>query len=426
MADGTQPGSLEKHREWVARVFASGRIPHGILLAGAPGSGKLTLALEMARRFLCHAPDPGSRPCGTCIACREMLTLRYPDLILFSSRDVVPEVRALTALASRAVETPAGRDRLIQAVRRLFYRVVNRVNGGYFKPKEASGTAGKKEDDDQVRIAGLERKLDEIPENDAAAAVNAIQGVLEEILEIDELVAHAMLPMAGIQEIIRALSRKPLLGERRVVLIEGIQTFRVEGVNAFLKTLEEPPAGTLILMTCTGLDAVLPTIRSRAAILPFKRPGSALMAAIARDRFGCSQPGDAEGYGDLWEYLESQGEEARAVHGDLARFMDLVRSADRDPEMFEFAKDLEKREAAQVFLQTLADLVAAGLVAAETGHGRERLQAMALSHFRPVFLRRIFREINTLAEGMTRNNFSASQGIVALILAFWLEEQGPR
>ena len=144
MADGTQPGSLEKHREWVARVFASGRIPHGILLAGAPGSGKLTLALEMARRFLCHAPDPGSRPCGTCIACREMLTLRYPDLILFSSRDVVPEVRALTALASRAVETPAGRDRLIQAVRRLFYRVVNRVNGGYFKPKEASGTAGKK------------------------------------------------------------------------------------------------------------------------------------------------------------------------------------------------------------------------------------------------------------------------------------------
>ncbi|HOG63829.1 MAG TPA: hypothetical protein PLD82_00150, partial [Spirochaetota bacterium] len=131
MADGTQPGSLEKHREWVARVFASGRIPHGILLAGAPGSGKLTLALEMARRFLCHAPDPGSRPCGTCIACREMLTLRYPDLILFSSRDVVPEVRALTALASRAVETPAGRDRLIQAVRRLFYRVVNRVNGGY-------------------------------------------------------------------------------------------------------------------------------------------------------------------------------------------------------------------------------------------------------------------------------------------------------
>ena len=61
-----------------------------------------------------------------------------------------------------------------------------------------------------------------------------------------------------------------------------------------------------------------------------------------------------------------------------------------------------------------------------SGHGRQRLQAMTLSHFRPVFLRRIFHEINTLAEGMTRNNFSASQGIVALILAFWLEEQGPR
>lgn len=423
MAEG-HAGSLDKHREWVARVFASGRVPHGVLLAGAPGSGKLTLALEMARRFLCHAPDPDARPCGTCIACRETDTLRYPDVLVFSSRDITPEARALAAIIPRAVGSSAGQILIIGAVRRLLYRVANRVNGGFFRSRDGGGESSKSDEEDQGRVPWLERSLADAPGKDPGALADVLRGVIEEIVEIDNGVQHSMLPMAGIQEIIRMLSRRPLLGERRVVLIEGIHTFRVEGVNAFLKTLEEPPAGTMIIMTCPGLDTVLPTIRSRAAILPFRRPGAGLMQTIAREVYGCSDAGEADGFADLWSYLEAQGDSARAVQADLLRFLELVRTADRDPALFDFAKDLEKRDEAQVFLQALADLVTAALLAAETGYGRDTVHAMALSHFQPVFLRRIHREVCRLAEGLTRNNLSAAQGIVSLVLAFWLEEQG--
>ncbi len=50
----------------------------------------------------------------------------------------------------------------------------------------------------------------------------------------------------------------------KIVLIEGIDTMRIEAQNAFLKTLEEPPGATIFLMTAVHWRRLLPTIRSRS------------------------------------------------------------------------------------------------------------------------------------------------------------------
>jgi DNA polymerase-3 subunit delta' len=66
-----------------------------------------------------------------------------------------------------------------------------------------------------------------------------------------------------------ALALAPVEGERRVVLLLGADSMNVPAQNAFLKTLEEPPAGThLVLLAETG-DALLATIRSRCVRVPF-------------------------------------------------------------------------------------------------------------------------------------------------------------
>ena len=52
------------------QAMVSGRAPHAILFAGAPGSGKTTLALDLAAGLLCDAPDPADRPCRECRGCR--------------------------------------------------------------------------------------------------------------------------------------------------------------------------------------------------------------------------------------------------------------------------------------------------------------------------------------------------------------------
>jgi DNA polymerase-3 subunit delta' len=52
------------------QAMVSGRAPHAVMLAGAPGTGKTTLALDLAAGLLCNALDPSDRPCRECRGCR--------------------------------------------------------------------------------------------------------------------------------------------------------------------------------------------------------------------------------------------------------------------------------------------------------------------------------------------------------------------
>ena len=60
------------HPAAIAAVGAmvAGHAPHALLLAGPPGVGKTTLALDLAAGLLCTAPDPSDRPCRECRGCR--------------------------------------------------------------------------------------------------------------------------------------------------------------------------------------------------------------------------------------------------------------------------------------------------------------------------------------------------------------------
>lgn len=56
---------------------------------------------------------------------------------------------------------------------------------------------------------------------------------------------------------------------RRAVLIDGIEHLSTAGQNALLKTVEEPPAGTVMVLVTSRRTGVLPTIRSRCMELSF-------------------------------------------------------------------------------------------------------------------------------------------------------------
>jgi DNA polymerase-3 subunit delta' len=62
---------------------------------------------------------------------------------------------------------------------------------------------------------------------------------------------------------------KPVLGPRKVAVIMDADHFSEEAANCLLKTLEEPPAGAVIILVGTGLERQLPTIRSRCQVIRF-------------------------------------------------------------------------------------------------------------------------------------------------------------
>ena len=67
-------------------------------------------------------------------------------------------------------------------------------------------------------------------------------------------------------EIVDAAYASPLVGERRVFILPGIERWRVEASNTLLKVLEEPPAAVRFIATTTQSAAVLRTIRSRSQL----------------------------------------------------------------------------------------------------------------------------------------------------------------
>lgn len=65
------------------------------------------------------------------------------------------------------------------------------------------------------------------------------------------------------------LGMKPFLGGRKVAIIDDADDLNVEGANSLLKTLEEPPPRSLLILIGTSASQQLPTIRSRCQIVRF-------------------------------------------------------------------------------------------------------------------------------------------------------------
>ena len=62
---------------------------------------------------------------------------------------------------------------------------------------------------------------------------------------------------------------KPFMGGRRVAIIDDADALNEESANCLLKTLEEPPPNSVMILIGTSADRQLPTIRSRAQIVRF-------------------------------------------------------------------------------------------------------------------------------------------------------------
>ncbi|HMG33600.1 MAG TPA: DNA polymerase III subunit delta' [Blastocatellia bacterium] len=116
----------------------------------------------------------------------------------------------------------------------------------------------------------------------------------------------------------RALSEKaqyrPFEGRRRVYILDDADRLRLEAANSILKTLEEPPDSTVLILVTSRPYALLDTIRSRCQMLNFGalsneeleselvkngergRDEAALLARLAQGSIGRALEIDLESY----------------------------------------------------------------------------------------------------------------------------------
>ncbi|MDA8362043.1 MAG: DNA polymerase III subunit delta' [Gammaproteobacteria bacterium] len=100
------------------------------------------------------------------------------------------------------------------------------------------------------------------------------------------------IPIDDVRELTAFLTLASHLGHGRVVIIEEAERLSRAAANALLKSLEEPPAGTHLLLISHAPGRLLPTVRSRCQRVDFPVPAREDGLAYLQ-RAGCAHPAAA-------------------------------------------------------------------------------------------------------------------------------------
>jgi DNA polymerase-3 subunit delta' len=204
----------------------------------------------------------------------------------------------------------------------------------------------------------------------------------------------AEFPISLMRELCQHFSLKAARGRGKVVVIDDANDLNAESANCFLKTLEEPPPGSVLILIGSSIDRQRQTIVSRCQVvrfrpLPPETVGEVLRAngvddPILRERsiqLGDGSPGQALALADpaLWEFR-------RALLAALTRprfdavalsktWMEFVQEAGKE--------SVHQRRRARLTLRLLIDFLRAALafgLSSATGErggdDRSLLQAM--------------------------------------------------
>jgi len=177
------------------------KMPHAYLLYGGEGVGKDALAIELARVLRCEREE--DEACGICPSCEGMATLQHPD------------VRLITPL-----------------------------------PRWAGEESG----DDP---------LAKLPDADIRAIQRQIRLKAENPYHRIVIPRGNVIKINSIRQIRREASLSTSRSGVRIFIIPEADAMDPPAANTLLKTLEEPPSGTLLILTTAHPEALLPTILSR-------------------------------------------------------------------------------------------------------------------------------------------------------------------
>ena len=95
----------------------------------------------------------------------------------------------------------------------------------------------------------------------------------------------SLLKIGQIRELQKRIIYEPLEASRKVYILTDVDRMNAEAENCLLKTLEEPPASSVLILLTSNIRALLPTTRSRCQILQFYPMPTQELAEILVEKF---------------------------------------------------------------------------------------------------------------------------------------------
>ncbi len=205
-------------------LLESGRVPPAMIFHGAPGTGKFLTAAEFAKALNCSHLAHRERPAA-------------PPL---------PDENDLFAAAAPA---PAADPEPGPAIL-------------HSDPSDSCGAC----------LSCLQAQSGAHPD------IRVVDTVFQAAF-LDEP-ESANLKIDTMRELTRWAQQKPMLSRWKVFIVRDAEALVPQAQNALLKTLEEPPPGTLVILTVSKKTSLLATILSRSCIIEFGRLPDASVKTI--------------------------------------------------------------------------------------------------------------------------------------------------
>ncbi|HSL21777.1 MAG TPA: DNA polymerase III subunit delta' [Vicinamibacterales bacterium] len=145
------------------------------------------------------------------------------------------------------------------------------------------------------------------------------------------------------EQVIQASAYRPFEGRVRVFIIDEADALILNAQDALLKSLEEPPPGSVFILVTSQPDRLLPTVLSRCYRLRFGRVSEADIAAVLRERYNFGEAdaraASAIADGSVGRALAAQRGELTAAREIATQLLRAVANG-RVPQRLEGAKGL--------------------------------------------------------------------------------------
>jgi DNA polymerase-3 subunit delta' len=152
--------------------------------------------------------------------------------------------------------------------------------------------------------------------------VQAEAGTHPDLLEAARPAERSELPIQVIRDLCAEFGLKPARGLRKVAIVDDVDDMNDEAANAFLKTLEEPPPGAVLILIGTSAELQLETVLSRCQVVRFDPLPEPELAELLLEREVAANPREAARLAALGE-------------GSMSRAIGLA-----DPKLEEFRREL--------------------------------------------------------------------------------------
>jgi len=147
-----------------------------------------------------------------------------------------------------------------------------------------------------------------------------------------------VITMDQMRDLMRTVHLKPTAAEFKVSVIVAADRLNPQAGNAFLKTLEEPPADSILVLLTTEPQRILETVLSRCLRLSFGGEGARARAKHAAWLAGFSELAARSGPGMMARYqllgllLKKLGEQKADIEKSLAARSPLEQYDEMDPD----------------------------------------------------------------------------------------------